>query len=101
MVNAEQLTIAQRLKMSMGRQVGVAIKLIDKGISLEKVDTLTQRVRILTCQGCDRFEADERQCLECGCKMDYKTTLAKDPIKIMSGETDPDKIKISCPLGKW
>ena len=82
----------------MGRQVGNAIRLIDEGVKLEKVDALTQTLRITICEGCPRFDTETRQCLECTCPMDYKTTLYRDPTKVLAGAKD-DKTK--CPLRKW
>lgn len=100
-MTTKDVGIAGRLKLAMGGQIGVAIKLLDEGVKLVKVDDLTQRMRIATCEGCPRFVSDVRQCLECSCKMDYKTSLYENPIKKMSGETDPEELKIKCPLGKW
>lgn len=89
------------MRLAMGKQVGNAIKLIDQGLKLEKVDDTTQKLRIIICQTCPRFEPESRQCLECGCPMDYKTSLAKNPMVQATGETDEDKIKMRCPLRKW
>lgn len=95
------MTIGEHLRLAMGSQVSAAIQFLDKGVNLEKVDPLTQSMRITICEGCPRFNKETRQCLECTCKMDYKTTLATNPLKILSGETDPKELKITCPLHKW
>jgi hypothetical protein len=41
--------------------------------------------RLLTCEGCDRFDKDTSRCAECGCFMKTKSQLAS----------------ASCPLNKW
>lgn len=95
------MSLAQNIKMTMGRQVGTVLRLIDQGVAIQKVDALTQLRRIKVCEGCDRFDAEHRQCQECGCEMDYKTTLAKNPVTgLLPGSTEQDSF-IRCPLGKW
>ena len=93
--------LATRMRLAMGRQASNAIKLLDQGVKLEKVDDLTQDLRITICENCPRFDTPTRQCLECTCPMDYKTTLVNNPWLRMAGEEDPEKLKNRCPLGKW
>ena len=83
---------------SVADAASIALRWIDKGFNLEKVDDVTQKVRISLCESCEYFEPIERRCLECCCPMDFKTTLLYDPIKmgIMFKKT-----KIACPIGKW
>ena len=97
----EAKSLAGRMRLAMGRQVSTAIQLLDQGVKLEKVDDLTQRLRITICEGCPRFDPDTRQCLECTCPMDYKTSLAHNPWLLAAGVTDPEKTNNSCPLHKW
>lgn len=70
-----------------------------QGFKFQKIDTLTQLVRIGICENCPHFdEKDNRRCKKCLCPMDYKTSLLYEPI-------NPDfmtkKVKITCPIGKW
>ena len=73
-----------------------ALQLIDKGFTLEKVDELTQKLRISMCEMCDNFDSKDRRCLACCCPMDFKTTLKFDPIKGFFKKT-----LVECPLQKW
>ena len=41
--------------------------------------------RLETCRNCDKYDADQVRCIECGCFLEAKTGFALD----------------SCPLGKW
>jgi hypothetical protein len=45
----------------------------------------TVRERLATCQECDRFGAENRECLVCGCQLDIKVRWAEQ----------------RCPIGKW
>lgn len=76
----------------------LTIQWLSKGFAVEKVDDITQKLRISVCQACDNFEKTERRCLECCCPMDFKTTLRFDPIKTT---TNFRKTKTACPIGKW
>lgn len=89
------------VKKLFGGFVSEALKLVDLGFHLEKVDDLTQSIRIGICNrgAGDCFDSVKRQCNECGCKMDFKTSLKYDPFKINTSEED--KILIECPLQKW
>lgn len=89
------------MRLAMGRQVSNAIQLLDQGVNLEKVDDLTQSLRITICENCPRFDPESRQCLECTCPMDYKTSLVHNPWLKMQGVTDPEQTKNRCPLEKW
>mgnify|MGYP001161154068 FL=1 len=41
--------------------------------------------RVLTCLTCNRYDLEDDECLECGCKIKYKA----------------DWLSESCPLKKW
>lgn len=75
----------------------LALRWIDDGFKLEKVDPETSALRLLICEACtDHFIKEERRCDVCCCPMDFKVTLKYDPIKGIVRKT-----KVACPLEKW
>ena len=76
--------------------VSLALKWVDDGFKLEKVDEMTAGMRIAICEGCQYFIRDERRCAHCCCPMDFKVTLKFDPIKGIMKKT-----LITCPVDKW
>lgn len=83
-----------KLKKLAGRVVSPIISGVDKVAQFPKVDEITRLLRIKICEGnsCGKFDAENRQCDACGCKMDKKVEFIKNPV---TGEV------ISCPKKLW
>lgn len=86
---------SDHLKFIAAQKYSSTLKWLDKGFKLIKVDDLTQKVRISTCEKCEHFNEEYRACSLCFCPMDFKTSLMYDPISL-GGK----KVKIECSLDK-
>jgi hypothetical protein len=52
--------------------------------------------RMSVCGGCDRRDAEENKCMECGCFLDLKTAAATN----WNARRNRNEIT-HCPLGRW
>lgn len=58
---------------------------------LPKSDTLTIHKRYAICVGCSSYDADNKQCMECGCNISNKKQFLN---KLAWADQ-------KCPLNKW
>ena len=81
------------------------IELAVEGAKIKKVPKEVQQKRIKICEGCDKFDPEDRACTSCGCDMDFKTQLEHDPIRMIKNKFQ-NNIEVGgnetrCPLEKW
>lgn len=81
--------------MGMKEILKGAAKVVLSDVEHNDYDLFQQRIS--TCEGCDKFNAEERTCGVCGCFMDIKAGLTTN--------RNPEKnLRIEfthCPLGRW
>jgi len=64
-----------------------SFELIKKAMQGDALDVSPEikNQRMDICKNCDKYDAEQVRCIECGCYLEIKTSFSLD----------------SCPLGKW